>query len=65
MGHEAVFDLHYLGVGNENWGEEFFASFGAFKVAIDEHMKKNYPGYELNIISTVGVQADDDAYQNG
>lgn len=65
MGHEAAFDLHYLGVGNENWGEEFFASFEAFKAAIDEHMKKNYPGYELNIISTVGAQADDDAYQNG
>ena len=27
MGHEEPFGLHYLGVGNENWGEEFFASF--------------------------------------
>jgi len=27
MGHEAPFDLHYLGVGNENWGPEFMASF--------------------------------------
>lgn len=65
MGHEATFDLHYLGVGNENWGTEFFASFEIFKVAIDNYMNTNYPGYDLTIISTVGAQADDDAYQQG
>lgn len=65
MGHEAPFDLHYLGVGNENWGTEFFASFELFKAAIDEYMENNYPGYKLYIISTVGAQADDDAYQEG
>lgn len=65
MGHEAPFGLHYLGVGNENWGEEFFASFEAFKHAIDLHMEKNYPDYELHIISTAGAQADDDAYKEG
>ncbi|MCM3783167.1 alpha-L-arabinofuranosidase [Neobacillus mesonae] len=65
MGHEAPFDLRYLGVGNENWGTEFFANFEIFKAAIDEHMKLNYPDHELHIISTVGAQADDDAYQQG
>ena len=65
MGHEAPFGLHYLGVGNENWGEEFFASFEAFKTVIDKYMKKNYPGYPLTIISTAGAQADDTAYQQG
>ncbi|MBB3110158.1 alpha-L-arabinofuranosidase [Paenibacillus phyllosphaerae] len=65
MGHAAPFDLHYLGVGNENWGTEFFASFEYFKVAIDEYMEQHYPGYELHIISTVGAQADDDAFQQG
>lgn len=65
MGHEAPFDLHLLGVGNENWGEEFFASFEAFKYAIDQYMEKNYPNYDLMIISTVGAQADDDAYKYG
>ncbi|WP_084011704.1 alpha-L-arabinofuranosidase C-terminal domain-containing protein [Paenibacillus kribbensis] len=65
MGHAAPFDLHYLGVGNENWGTEFFANFEVFKTSIDEYMEKNYPGYELHIISTVGAQADDDAYQQG
>ncbi|MEC0181960.1 alpha-L-arabinofuranosidase C-terminal domain-containing protein [Paenibacillus peoriae] len=65
MGHAAPFDLRYLGVGNENWGTEFFANFEVFKTSIDEYMEKNYPGYELHIISTVGAQADDDAYQQG
>ncbi|MFD2216814.1 alpha-L-arabinofuranosidase C-terminal domain-containing protein [Metabacillus endolithicus] len=65
MGHAAPFDLHYLGVGNENWGTEFFANFEYFKAAIDEYMDKHYPGYELHILSTVGAQADDDAYQEG
>lgn len=65
MGHKAPFDLHYLGVGNENWGTEFFANFEVFKAAIDEYMNINYPGYELIIISTVGAQADDNAYQEG
>ncbi|MHA6530516.1 alpha-L-arabinofuranosidase C-terminal domain-containing protein [Paenibacillus sp. BAC0078] len=65
MGHEAPFDLHYLGVGNENWGTEFYANFEVFKTSIDEYMERNYPGYTLHIISTVGAQADDDAYQQG
>ena len=65
MGHEAPFELHYLGIGNENWGREFFASFEEFYGQITTYVKKNYPDWELHIISTVGAQADDRAYQNG
>lgn len=65
MGHEAPFDLHLLGVGNENWGPEFMASFEAFYDRIMEHVHKTYPGYDFTIVSTVGAQADDDAYQTG
>lgn len=65
MGHPAPFGLHYLGVGNENWGTEFFANFEIFKHEIDEHMKRVYPGYTLHIVSTAGAQADDDKYQDG
>lgn len=65
MGHEAPFDLHYLGVGNENWEPKFMANFEAFYEAIMEYVKKNYPGYKLTIVSTVGAQADDDAYKYG
>ncbi|MBM7602842.1 alpha-L-arabinofuranosidase [Metabacillus crassostreae] len=65
MGHEVPFDLRYLGVGNENWGTEFFANFEYFKAAIDDYMEEHYPDHELHILSTVGAQADDDAYQEG
>ena len=65
MGHEEPFELHYLGVGNENWGSEFFASFEEFYHRITDHLKKTYPNHELHIISTVGAQADDTAYQEG
>ena len=65
MGHEAPFDLHYLGVGNENWEPKFMTSFEAFYEQIMEYVKKNYPGYDLTIVSTVGAQADDDAYKFG
>ncbi len=65
MGHPEPFDLRYLGVGNENFGYEFFANVEVFKTSIDEYMKLHYPNHELHIISTVGAQADDDAYQQG
>ena len=65
LGHEAPFDLKYLGVGNENWGDEFFANFEVFNHEIENHMATYYPDHELHIISTVGAQADDDAFQDG
>lgn len=65
MGHEAPFDLHYLGVGNENWGPEFMASFEIFYERITKYVAETYPGYDLTILSTVGAQADDDAYKYG
>lgn len=65
MGHEAPFDLHYLGVGNENWGPEFMASFEVFYERITKYVAETYPGYDLTILSTVGAQADDDAYKYG
>ena len=65
MGHENPFGLHYLGVGNENWGDEFFANFEIFYHRIKEHLDKFYPEYPLTIVSTAGAQADDDAYKIG
>lgn len=55
MGYFELFDLCYFGVGNENWGIEFFVNFEVFKVFIDDYMKLNYLDYELYIILIVGV----------
>lgn len=65
MGHPEPFGLHYLGIGNENWGDEFFADFEAFYREIKEYIDKNYPEQGIKIISTVGAQADDDAMKRG
>lgn len=63
MGHEAPFDLHLLGIGNENWEPKFMANFEAFYKDIMDHVHTNYPGYDLTIVSTAGAQADDNAYK--
>ncbi|MGM0524483.1 MAG: alpha-L-arabinofuranosidase C-terminal domain-containing protein, partial [Bacillota bacterium] len=65
MGHPAPFDLRYLGIGNENWGTELYANFAYFKMKIDDYMDAHYPEHTLTIVSTVGAQADDEAFQEG
>lgn len=36
MGHEEPFDLTYIGIGNEQWGNEYFSRYDAFKAAFDQ-----------------------------
>lgn len=42
-GHEEPFNLKYLGIGNENWGEEYQRRFKLFQEAI----KATYPEIKL------------------
>ena len=63
LGHPEPFNLKYLGVGNENWGNEFFANFEVFYAEIMAFCEEN--GYDITIISTTGAQANDSAYQSG
>ena len=39
MGHENPFDVKFVGVGNENWGDEYHVNFELFREAI----KESYP----------------------
>jgi alpha-N-arabinofuranosidase len=48
MGHPAAFNLRLIGVGNEQWGTEYFERYRAFEKAI--HGK--YP--EIVIVSSAG-----------
>ncbi|MFW5961811.1 MAG: alpha-L-arabinofuranosidase C-terminal domain-containing protein [bacterium] len=52
-GHPEPFNLKYLGVGNENWGEEYFERFKRFEQAI----KAVYP--DIQVILSGGTQPDD------
>lgn len=49
MGHPEPFGLKYLGIGNENRGEEFWERFGIIYDAV----KAAYPG--ITIVSTAGA----------
>ena len=48
MGHPAPFGLKYLGIGNEQWGEEFIERFVPFMKAVRE----KHP--EIQIVGTSG-----------
>ena len=49
MGHPAPFNLKYLGIGNENRGDEFWERFDIIYNAV----KEQYP--DITIISTAGA----------
>ncbi|MBO5373127.1 MAG: leucine-rich repeat protein [Lachnospiraceae bacterium] len=58
-GHEAPFDLNYVGIGNENWndasqGISYKDNFLWIKDYIDKYVAKNYPGRKITIISSTG-----------
>ncbi len=43
MGHREPFHLEYIGIGNEQWGEEYFARYEIFQRAVAE----KYPAVRL------------------
>ncbi|MCW3787821.1 alpha-L-arabinofuranosidase C-terminal domain-containing protein [Plebeiibacterium sediminum] len=53
MGHPEPFNMKYIGVGNEQWGPQYFERYAIFEKAIME----KYP--EISIISTTGPFPDD------
>lgn len=59
MGHERPFGLEYLGIGNEEIGEGFFARYPYFHRAIRE----KYP--EIKLINTAGPFAVGEGYEAG
>jgi alpha-L-arabinofuranosidase len=56
MGHPEPFNLKYLGIGNEQWSDEYFRRYKVFYDAI--HPK--YP--DLKLVSTAGPQAEGDSF---
>ena len=58
MGHPEPFGLKMIGIGNENYGEEYYEKFAVVKKAIDEH----YPG--MLCIMAAGLDPDDENHSN-
>lgn len=59
MGHPAPFNLKMIGVGNEQWGPEYFERYVVFEKAI----KAKYP--EIKIISGSGPFAEGEQFEYG
>lgn len=51
-GHQEPFNLKYIAIGNENWGERYFKNFKALKAAVEEI----YP--DLTVITTSGTLSE-------
>lgn len=57
LGHPAPFNLKLLGVGNEQWGEQYVERHPIFAKAI----KEKYP--EIRLISSVGPSPDGEMFE--
>jgi alpha-L-arabinofuranosidase len=58
MGHPAPFSMKYLGIGNEQWGPQYFERYALFEKAI----KSKYP--DINLVSGTGPQPDDALFKS-
>ncbi len=58
MGHSTPFNLKYIGVGNEQWGNEYFERYVVFANTI----KSKYPA--MNIISGTGPFAEGELFED-
>lgn len=60
MGHEKPFDLTYIGIGNEQWGEIYFSRYEAFKEAFDQAAIANPALYgDIKLIVANGPVSSD------
>jgi alpha-N-arabinofuranosidase len=57
MGHPEPFHLKMLGVGNEQWGEDYFARYRIFHAAL----KAKHP--EIQIVTGAGPGVDDGSWK--
>ncbi len=57
MGHPKPFNLKFMGVGNEQWGPQYFERYAVFEKAISE----KYP--DIKLISTTGPAPDDHLFK--
>lgn len=51
-GHKEPFNLQYIAIGNENWGERYFKNFKVLKAAVEEV----YP--EITVVTTSGTLSE-------
>lgn len=62
-GHEDPFNLNYVGIGNENWGDKYLNNFQYIKGYVEDYVAEHYPGRSITIISSSGPAAEDNSYK--
>ncbi len=67
MGHEAPFEMTYLGIGNEQWGDTYYNCYKQFVEAFGQAKKDNPALYgDIQLIVGNGPSiADCEGYNNG
>lgn len=60
MGHKEPFELKYVGIGNEQWQEEYYAHYALFLEAFQEAAKENPEMYgDIELIVANGPASGD------
>lgn len=60
MGHEKPFELKYIGIGNEQWGRNFFDKYKKFVEAFDKAKKDNPALYgDVELMFSAGADDGD------
>lgn len=63
MGHKEPFQLKYIGIGNEQWGKDFYEHYEGFVDAFHEAKKKNPEMYgDIELMYSSGVCSGEDAH---
>ncbi len=63
MGHEEPFELKYVGIGNEQWGDTFFEKYEAFVDAFAEAKEENPELYgDIELMFTAGTDDGDSGH---
>ncbi len=60
MGHPAPFELEYVGIGNENWGYEYFDNFASCLLGVRQYMYKGRQTdllklFNITVVTSAGV----------
>lgn len=63
LGHEAPFELKYIGIGNEQWGDDFFKHYEAFVDAFAKAREEKPEMYgDIEIMFTSGPDDGDSGH---
>lgn len=59
MGHAEPFELEYIGIGNEQWGTDYYRHYEAFREAFENAAKTNPMYKDLKLIVANGPNSGD------